>query len=123
MFAGILTAISSNAALGWLARRIPDWGGWLLGIIGGGLTLFMNLDPVTQMTITRVFQGNWQEISLGSLVGIAMLAFSQWRSWRATVNPHVVGGGEVIELTEEEARQKVYEATGRYPTNPVHRKG
>ena len=122
MFTGILTAISSNAAVGWIARRIPDWGGQLLGWLGALFALFTQLDPVTQSILITVLQGNWETVTLGSLVGVIVWAIGQWRSWKATVNPHVITKDKKnirVELTEEEARQKVYEETGHYPTNKI----
>lgn len=104
MLSSIFTAIGGNAALGWIFRRIPDWGGWVLGWLGGLLALFANLDPATQALVVTVLQGNWQEISLGSAIGFIIWALSQWRSWRATVKPHVVEpGNRRRELTEAEA--------------------
>ncbi|WMT90179.1 hypothetical protein [Pelagibacterium sp. H642] len=108
MLTGIFTAIKTNAALGWIVRRIFDWGGWLAGILGGLLTLFLQLDTLTQSAIITVLQGNWQEVTLGSAFGFAVLAINQWRSWRATVRPQVVTSDkkkiEVPVLTEEQAR-------------------
>ncbi|WP_332717305.1 hypothetical protein [Pelagibacterium mangrovi] len=107
MITAILTAIKTNAKLGWLARRIWDWGGWIGGTLGSLLALFASLDPVTQGIILTVLQGRWQEITLGGAVGFIVWALSQWRSWRATVKPQAVTERgtrvEVPVLTEAEA--------------------
>jgi hypothetical protein len=104
MFSGILAAISGNAALGWIVRRIFDWGGWLLSILGGLLALYGQLDPATQTIIVSALQGHIGEVTLGSAFGLAMLVINQWRSWRATVKPQIVlPGKQRREMTEAEA--------------------
>ncbi|SDG34311.1 hypothetical protein [Pelagibacterium luteolum] len=118
MLTTIMTAISQNAALGWIVRRIFDWGGWLLSIIGGALALWSQLDPVTQATLLTVLQGNWGEVTLGSAFGFAALVISQWRSWRATVKPQVVDGQKHRrELTDAEALAMNNAATGHNQTH------
>lgn len=105
---GFITGIVSSAGIGWLLRRIPDWGGQLLGWLGGLAVLFMQLDPVTQAAVAAVLQGNWQNVTLGSLAGVILFGVGQWRSYRATVKPQVVTSGgtkiEVPVLTEDQAR-------------------
>lgn len=118
MFSGIMAAISGNAALGWIVRRVFDWGGWMLTALGTILTLFANFDPATQAIIITVLQGNWQEMTLGSLVGLIPLAISQWRSWRATVKPQIVTAGKKRRiLTETEALAFNNAATGLNQTS------
>lgn len=83
-------SILSNVAVQWLIRRIPDWGGWI-GTVGGGLLLFYNsLTPQQQNMINGLLQGNWQDITLGSLVPFAILVYSQIISFRATTKPETV---------------------------------
>lgn len=107
MLTAILTAIKTNAKLGWLARRIWDWGGWIGGTIGAALYWFNGLDPTTQAIIITALQGHWDKLTLGSAVGFVFWALSQWRSWRATVQPQAVTErGTRVEapvLTEAEA--------------------
>lgn len=126
MLTGIFTAIKTNAALGWIVRRIFDWGGWLAGILGGLLTLFLQLDPITQSAIITVLQGNWQQVTLGSAFGFAVLAINQWRSWRATVTPQAVTqSGVRVErpvLTDEEALALNERETGVKQTHIPTRK-
>src|SRR5688572_3674656 len=100
---GFLATLFTQAGFGWLLRRVPDWGGHVLGWLGGLFALFMQLDPATQAIIVTVLQGNWQEITLGSAIGFVIWALSQWRSWRATVSPHVVTTDRRV-LTEDQAR-------------------
>lgn len=92
----------NNVATQWLIRRIPDWGGWL-GTIFGGLGLFyFNLTPAQQAMVSGLLQGNWQDITLGSIVPFAILVYSQIVSRRATVKP-----------------QAVVEEDGRLVSNPL----
>lgn len=80
----------TQAGLGWLGRRVLDWGGWL-GTTGVSLvTLYNSLPPTTQTAIQHAWEGHWQDITLGSLVPIAALVFSQVQSYRATVKPAMV---------------------------------
>jgi cystathionine beta-synthase len=72
-----LATLFSQAGLGWLLRRIPDWGGWIGGTIGTALVWFMQLEPATQVVIITALQGNWQTITLGSLGGLAAWAALQ----------------------------------------------
>lgn len=118
MLSGIFAGLAGSAVLGWVRRRLLE----IAGLAGAIIPFIAALPSEQQGVIIAVLTGQGGGLSIAAVVGFAVYVFGQWRSWRATVNPHVVGGGEAIELTEEEARQKVYEATGRYPTNPVHRK-
>ena len=119
MLSSIFAGLAGNVVVGWIRRRLLE----VAGLVGAILPFIMAMPPEQQAIIIAVLTGQGGGLSIAAVFGFAVYVFGQWRSWRATVNPHVVGGGEAIELTEEEARQKVYEATGRYPTNPVHRKG
>jgi hypothetical protein len=91
--------ILSSVAIGWLGRRILDWGGWLgtflLTIIG----LYNGLPPAAQQAIQAVVSGHWQDITLGSLIPLAALIWSQIASFRSTVKPQIVTPqGEKVEL-------------------------
>lgn len=73
-----------SVAVQWWLRRIPDWGGWL-GTLAGGLFLFYSqLSPVQQNMVNGLLQGNWQDITLGSLVPFVVLVYSQIISYRST---------------------------------------
>lgn len=105
---GFIAGVASKAGVGWLLRRIPDWGGQLLGWLGGLFALFSQLDPATQAVLISVLQGNWHTVTLGSLAGVVLFVVGQWQSYRATVKPQVVTSEgtkiEVPVLTEEQAR-------------------
>lgn len=102
---GFLTTLFTRAGSGWLLRRVFDWGGWIGGTLGTLLALFASLDPVSQNAILGALQGRWQDITLGGAVGFIIWGLSQWRSWVATVKPHVTDGDNVRVLTEAEARE------------------
>jgi len=85
-----MNSILSQVALGWLGRRALDWGGWLGTIVVAGVTFYNQLTPGQQDVISRVFSGNWQEITLGSVVPFLVLVWSQVLSFRATTKPQVV---------------------------------
>lgn len=106
MLSTIFAAISGNAIIGWLSRRVWDWGGQILGWLGFMLGLFAALDPATQATVIMVLQGRWGEITLLSVFGLVSFVASQVRSYRATVTPQIVlPGGQRRVLTEQEARE------------------
>lgn len=65
--------------------------------------MFYNgLTPSQQSLINGLLQGNWQDITLGSLVPFLVLIYSQIVSFRATVKP-----------------QAVVEENGKLVTNPL----
>lgn len=86
----MLKNLSSQAALGWLGRRALDWGGWLGTIIAAFVGFYSTLGPAQQEAILSALTGNWQDITLGTLVPFVALVVSQVMSFRATVIPHVV---------------------------------
>jgi hypothetical protein len=55
---------------------------------------------VLQQAIVTVVQGNWQDITLGSLIGLVPLIWSQISSFRATVRPQIVTDGQSVPLKE-----------------------
>lgn len=80
----------NNVAVQWGLRRVLDWGGWI-GTVGGGLALFYaSLTPSQQNMINGLLQGNWQDITLGSLIPFLILIWSQVISFRATVKPQAI---------------------------------
>lgn len=92
----MLGKLATQVGLGWLGRRIPDWGGWIMGIGGFLIYIFGQLDPATQkdvMDAVGLFFTNWREVSLGqvaTVLGAIALAWSQRRSYKATVEPQIV---------------------------------
>ena len=80
----------NNVAVQWAIRRVLDYGGWV-GTLGGGLVWFyMQLTPAQQRLVGGLLQGNWQDITLGSLLPFLVLVYSQVISFRATVKPQAV---------------------------------
>lgn len=106
--------IVKNVVLGWLGRRVLDWGGWLGTFLLGLIGLYNALPPTAQAAIGNALQGNWQDITLGSVIPLGALVFSQIMSFRATVKPQVVTDkGEKVAMkelpktTQTEVKQKV----------------
>lgn len=104
---GLLSAVAGNAALGWLARR----GGEALSFGLGAGAIVAGLPSPYQQLIFDILAGRGGEASIGVYLGFAGWLLTQWRSWRATVNPHVVDANKHRRvLTEAEARAE----TGYY---------
>lgn len=103
-----MTAFLSSAAFGWFLRRILDWGGWLGGFLLFVINTYNNMPPALQAAIMKVVEGNWQEITLGSLIPLGALVWSQIVSFRATVKPQVVIDGQQVPLQQlQPSSQKV----------------
>jgi len=90
--------ILSSVALGWFGRRILDWGGWLGTFLLSTIGLYNSLPPGAQEAIQAVVSGRWQDITLGAIIPLAALVWSQVASFRSTVRPQVVTtGGQRVE--------------------------
>lgn len=125
----------SGVGLGWLGRRVPDWGGWLL-TFGGTLFAMHDLLPASMQqelwdTFRQAFT-DWREIRLGQLAGMAgviSLLWSQRNSFRATVKDQVVVDGEKLtdkDMTRVEKNKvknvvadKVDEKKSKRPASPI----
>lgn len=80
----------SSVALGWLGRRVLDWGGWVGGTLFTIIQFYNSLPPGVQMIIQQVAEKRWTEITLGSLFIFVPYVWSQVQSFMATVKPQVV---------------------------------
>ena len=94
-----MTAFLSSAAFGWFLRRILDWGGWVGGFLLAIINTYNALPPPLQAAIVTVVEGRWQEITLGSLIPLVALVWSQIQSYRATVRPQVVIDGQQLPIS------------------------
>lgn len=110
-----LTSLAGSAALGWIGRRILEVGGWLALAV----STISALPPAYQELVLAVLTGQGGAQSIAAYFGLAVYIVSQVMSWRETTKPQVVADGQKVGLTEEQARQAVYEQTGRYPTGPI----
>lgn len=108
-------SILSSVALGWFGRRVLDWGGWLGTFLLTLIGIYNGLPPAAQQAIGAVIKGEWQSLTLGSLVPIAALVWSQIASFRATVKPQVVTDeGKRVEMDKlAPAAQQTVNATVR----------
>lgn len=80
----------NNVAIQWLIRRVPDWGGWIAVPLLGLLTFLSSLTPAQRELVTNLLQGNWEQITLGALIGFVPVVYANVISWRATVKPQAV---------------------------------
>lgn len=88
----------ASVAVQWFLRRILDWGGWLGAVLLGIINFYNALPPPAQVAVSTIIQGKWQEITLGSLIPLGALVWSQIQSFRATVRPQVVVNGQQVPL-------------------------
>jgi predicted flavoprotein YhiN len=94
-------SILSSVALGWVGRRVLDWGGWLGTFLLTVIGLYNGLPPAAQTAVQAVLSGHWQDITLGSLIPMAALVWSQIASFRATVRAQIVTPqGAKVELDQ-----------------------
>lgn len=104
MFSNIFTAVSQNAATGWVARRVLEVGGWL----GAVVPMIMALPPEHQAVIVAILTGQGGSLSIAAVIGFGVYIWSQIMSYRETVKPQVVTKDHkklsIPELTEAEAR-------------------
>jgi hypothetical protein len=116
--------IVKSVVLGWLGRRVLDWGGWLGTFLLSVIGLYNALPQTAQAAIGSALQGNWQDLTLGAILPLGALVFSQIMSFRATVKPQVVTDkGEKVAMkelpkaTQAEVKQKIEtEAKQKRPT-------
>jgi len=100
-----MTAFLSSAAFGWFLRRILDWGGWVGGFLLAVINTYNAMPPPLQAAIVTVVEGRWQEITLGSLIPLGALIWSQIQSFRATVRPQVVIDGQQLPIEKMPTRE------------------
>ena len=101
----------SSIAVQWFLRRILDWGGWIGITLLGVINFYNALPPPLQAAIVTVIEGRWQDITLGSLIPLGGLIWSQIQSFRATVKPQVVIDGQQVPMTEIPQKTVVEELT------------
>lgn len=91
-------SILSSVALGWLARRIPDVGGWVFGTASMVIGLYNSMPPDLQAVALKAVQGNWGGIAITAIPGFIAWAYAQYLSYKATTRPQVVtSDGQKIE--------------------------
>lgn len=97
-----------NIAVQWAIRRVLDWGGWVGTLAGGLVWFYSQLTPSQQNMVDGLLAGNWQDITLGSLIPFGVLVFSQIVSFRATVKPQAIveENGKLVTNTLAPAKEK-----------------
>jgi len=83
-----------NVILGWFARRGLELGGLAIAIT----TFITSLPPAYQEALWKLVSGHWQDVQLGVLVGIAVTAWGYIWSFRSTVKPQIVSGGQQVPI-------------------------
>src|SRR5690554_1470271 len=86
MLTTFITALSTNVALGWIMRRVGELGGLLTFLF----SIVLALPPGYQDVILMLLTGRGGELTVSAVIGIVVYGFTQWRSWRSTVKPHMV---------------------------------
>lgn len=114
-----MSKLFTSVAAQWFVRRILDWGGWLGSFLLGVIGLYNSLPPEAQEAIQTVIAGRWQDITLGSLIPLIALIWSQIASFRATVRPQVVIDGKQIDIKDMGAKAVVVE---EYARSTIHQK-
>lgn len=106
-----------NVGVQWFIRRIPDWGGWVGSILGGLWLMYSGLTPGQQNMINGLLAGNWQDITLGSLVPFVVLVYSQIISYRKTVQPQIVQkvDGQAVSVPLKEVAPSTVERVAAAP--------
>ena len=97
----------NNVAVQWGIRRIFDYSGWIGTFVGGAALFYAGLTPSQQAMISGLLQGNWQDITLGSLIPFLVLIYSQVISYRATVKPQAIveENGKLVTNTLSPAKE------------------
>lgn len=112
----------ASVAVQWFLRRILDWGGWLGAFLLGVINFYNALPPVAQNVVVAVIEGHWQDITIGSLIPLGALVWSQIASFRATVRPQIVTGeGKVADLRELPPGN--LNAVEQFATTAIERRG
>lgn len=108
-------SILSSVALGWLGRRVLDWGGIAIGGTFGLIQFYNNMPPPLQVLVQKVATGHWQEITLGAVPGLLVWGWSQFQSFKTTTRPQVVTDeGKRVEMDKlAPAAQQTVNATVR----------
>ena len=96
-----MAAFFASAAVQWWLRRIWDWGGMIAGWLGGLLALYGLMPGEVQHAVLAILSGRWGDVSLAAAGGFIVWAFTQWRSYVATVKPQIVTeDGKVADMRD-----------------------
>lgn len=76
----------------WILRRLLEVAGW----VGSALALWGNLPPQVQEAVLLLLGNEWQKITLGALVPIAVGAWGYAWSLISTIRPQVVVDGRQV---------------------------
>jgi len=94
-----MASFFSSVVVQWWVRRFIELGPW----VGGALSWFLSQSPEVQGVILGILQGNWQTISLGTIVSIAGYVWSYVSTRR---NQVTIDGKQVPFKDLEQTPQK-----------------
>lgn len=89
-------AFLSSVVLKWWLRRLMELG----GIVGAGLAAWNGLDPVAQGVILALLSRNWDTITLGSPIPIAISLWGYVWSFISSNRNQVVVDGQQVAMKE-----------------------
>lgn len=92
----------SSVVVGWVLRRALELG----GLVGTGLTIWNNLDPELQGVVLSLLSRNWENITLGSLVPVALSVWGYAWSFISTRRNQVVVDGKQVPIRDLGAPQQ-----------------
>ena len=90
----------NNVIIGWLIRRALEIGGLVGSVVMVGLDIWNSLPPAAQDAVMSLLSRNWEGITLGSLVPLAMAIWGYAWSFKATVQDQAVANGKKVKLDE-----------------------
>lgn len=86
MITSIAIALAQNAILGWLWRRAQELAAWAFALV----PVYLAMPPAMQDDVRAIFTGQGGGLSVSAVFGLAWYLWTQWQSYRATVQPQVV---------------------------------
>lgn len=91
-----MASFFSSVLVGWLLRRVLEVG----GLVGTGLTVWNNLDPELQGVVLSLLSRNWENITLGSLIPVALSVWGYVWSFVSTRRDQVTVDGRQVPIKE-----------------------
>ena len=115
MFTTVATAIAQNVIFGWLWRRGQELGSLATILV----PIYLAMPPAMQKDVQAIFSGQGGGLTITAAFGILWYLWTQFKSWRATVQPQVVTpSGEKIELPKQGVATSQVEALAKAAPTP-----
>ena len=97
---GPITDLFKGILAQWILRRVLEVGGVTTTL----WAIVSNLSTVQQQAIMDLLSGNFDKVSVGVIVGLALYLGTQIWSLISTIRPQVVADGKQVPTTPEAAR-------------------